>query len=98
VLKQHVLVDYPAYSPLLENGDVYPTLGGGTVSVLVRDSAVFWNGARLLAGDAILRNGVVHVIDRVSLFFFSFSCLTHSLSVLWLFVCDGLLTEFVLWK
>jgi uncharacterized surface protein with fasciclin (FAS1) repeats len=68
VLQQHVLVDYPAYSPLLENGDVYPTLAGGSVSVLVRDSAVFWNGARLLAGDAILRNGVVHVIDRVSLF------------------------------
>jgi hypothetical protein len=97
VLKEHILVDYPAYSPLLENGDVYPTLAGGTVSVLVRDSQVFWNGARLLMGDAILRNGLVHIIDRVSSFFFFFFfflfawCL--SLSVLVILFVIKLLTE-----
>lgn len=67
-MKQHILVDFPAYTPLLEDGDVYPTLGGGHVTVTVVDGVVSLNGARILSGDAIITNGAVHTISKVSLF------------------------------
>ncbi|RYP56102.1 hypothetical protein DL770_010849 [Monosporascus sp. CRB-9-2] len=65
LLRQHILIDFPAYTPLLEDGDIYPTLAGAGVTLSVRDGVVSFNGARILAGDAIITNGVIHTIDRV---------------------------------
>ncbi|KAH8745274.1 FAS1 domain-containing protein [Diaporthe sp. PMI_573] len=65
LLKRHILIDFPAYTPLLEDGDIYPTLAGGEVTVSVRGGLVYLNGARILAGDAIISNGVIHTIDKV---------------------------------
>lgn len=66
LVRQHVLVDYFAYTPLLQDRQVYPTLGGGEVAVSVDDKgAVYLGGARILAGDAILTNGAVHIIDKI---------------------------------
>ncbi|KAF5013957.1 hypothetical protein FDECE_86 [Fusarium decemcellulare] len=65
LIKRHVLVDFLAYSPLLQDGLVYPTLGGGKVEVKVTDGVVYLNGAKILGGDTILTNGVVHTIDKV---------------------------------
>jgi uncharacterized surface protein with fasciclin (FAS1) repeats len=71
IVRQHVLVDYLAYTPLLQDQQVYPTLGGGEVVISVDDKgAVSLGGARILAGDAILTNGAVHTIDRVRLCFY----------------------------
>jgi uncharacterized surface protein with fasciclin (FAS1) repeats len=67
LIKRHILVDFPAYTPLLENGDVYPTLAGGSVTVSIQDGAVYLNGAQILVSDAIVTNGVIHVIDKVGL-------------------------------
>ncbi|KAK0701533.1 FAS1 domain-containing protein [Apiosordaria backusii] len=65
VLRRHVLVDVTAYTPLLRNGDVYRTLAGDAVSVALRDGGYYVNGARIVHGDAIIKNGVVHTIDRL---------------------------------
>ncbi|KAH6649315.1 FAS1 domain-containing protein [Chaetomium tenue] len=78
IVRQHVLVDYFAYTPLLEDRQVYPTLGGGEVVVSVNDKgAASLGGARILAGDAILTNGAVHTIDKVRLL--PFTCYPHDL-------------------
>ncbi|RYP33110.1 hypothetical protein DL767_004895 [Monosporascus sp. MG133] len=65
LLRQHILIDFPAYTPLLVDGAVYPTLAGGNVTVSVRDDVIYLNGARILAGDAITINGAIHTIDTV---------------------------------
>ncbi|KAM6522113.1 hypothetical protein FALCPG4_011802 [Fusarium falciforme] len=64
-IKGHILVNFPAYTPLLKDGLVYPTLGGGKVKVTVQGGTIYLNGAKILAGDAIAVNGAVHTIDRV---------------------------------
>ncbi|RYP67496.1 hypothetical protein DL769_005743 [Monosporascus sp. CRB-8-3] len=65
LLRQHILIDFPAYTPLLVDGAIYPTLAGGNVTVSVRDDVIYLNEARILAGDAIIINGVIHTIDTV---------------------------------
>ncbi|KAM5385335.1 hypothetical protein ACJZ2D_000976 [Fusarium nematophilum] len=65
LIKRHTLVDFPAYTPLLKDGLVYTTLAGGKVKVSVRDDVVYLNGAKILKGDTIVTNGVVHVIDKL---------------------------------
>ncbi|KAK4200747.1 FAS1 domain-containing protein [Triangularia verruculosa] len=65
VLRRHVLVDVTAYTPLLRQGDVYRTLAGDTVSVTLRDGGYYINGAQIVHGDAIIKNGVLHTIDRL---------------------------------
>lgn len=66
LIKRHTLVNFPAYTPLLKDGLVYSTLAGGKVKVTVRDGVVYLNGAKILSGDTIVTNGVVHSIDKVS--------------------------------
>jgi len=66
VLRGHVLVDFPAYSPLVQSGDVYPTLAGSRVTAsVVDDDAISFDGVVVSASDAIIENGVVHTIDKV---------------------------------
>ncbi|KAK5656885.1 hypothetical protein OQA88_4436 [Cercophora sp. LCS_1] len=67
VLRNHVLVDFAAYTPLVRGGDVYATLGGGTVTASVVEETISFDGVQLLAGDAITKNGVIHTIDKVFL-------------------------------
>ncbi|KAH6847668.1 FAS1 domain-containing protein [Chaetomium sp. MPI-CAGE-AT-0009] len=66
IVRQHVLLDYSAYTPLLRDGQAFPTLGGREVIVSVdAKGAVSLGGARILTGDAILVNGAVHTIDKI---------------------------------
>ncbi|KAI1114875.1 FAS1 domain-containing protein [Nemania sp. NC0429] len=65
MLKQHIIVGFPAYTPLIADGDVYPTLGGGRLTVKVRDGVISIGDAKILTGDAIIKNGVVHTIEKV---------------------------------
>ncbi|KAM0434035.1 hypothetical protein ACHAPT_003979 [Fusarium lateritium] len=65
LIKSHILVNFPAYTPLLKDGLVYPTLAGGKVKVTVREGIIYLNGAKILAGDAIAINGAIHTIDKV---------------------------------
>ncbi|KAL8400367.1 hypothetical protein RB594_000669 [Gaeumannomyces avenae] len=64
-LRQHILVDFPAYTTWIANGDVFPTLGGGSVTASVQDGIISINGAKIMASDAIVTNGVVHTVDKV---------------------------------
>ena len=67
VIKEHVIVSsgLPVYSPWLENGQVFRTLGGTNITVVVKDNVAYLNGARILGGDSVIENGVVHTIDKV---------------------------------
>lgn len=65
ILSQHVIVNYVGYSPLLQDGQVLNTLANGTVTVAVRDSGVYFNGAKVTTADVIVGNGVVHTVASV---------------------------------
>jgi len=73
VLKRHLIVGLPIFSSDLKDGDRFTTLGGTTVTVTTHCGDVFLNGAKLLVTDAIIKNGVLHTVDKVflSLSFFS---------------------------
>ncbi|KAK3485407.1 FAS1 domain-containing protein [Neurospora hispaniola] len=62
ILSQHVIVNYVGYSPLLKDGQVLNTLANDTITVAVRDSGVYFNGAKVTASDVIVENGVVHTV------------------------------------
>ncbi|KAL8393765.1 hypothetical protein RB595_003493 [Gaeumannomyces hyphopodioides] len=65
-LRQHVVVGFsPAYTPIMARGQMYRTLAGGLVTVSVQDGIVSINGAQIMASDAIIKNGVVHTIDKL---------------------------------
>ena len=66
VLRQHLLQGPPAYTPLLVDGASYTTLAGTTVAVSVQGPDIFIGGARILAGYSIIKNGVIHTVDKVS--------------------------------
>ncbi|KAH0497868.1 hypothetical protein TgHK011_005150 [Trichoderma gracile] len=67
IIKEHVIVGsgLPLYSPWLENGQVFRTLGGTNITVVVRDDVAYLNGAKILGGDSVIENGVVHTIDKL---------------------------------
>lgn len=66
VLRNHVLVSTTAYTPLIQSGQVYATLSGGSITTSTRDDVVSFGGARVAASDAIIKNGVVDTINKVS--------------------------------
>ncbi|KAK4443893.1 hypothetical protein QBC34DRAFT_385829 [Podospora aff. communis PSN243] len=65
ILKRHVIVGLPVFTSDLRHGDTYKTLAGTTVTVTVQCGEVFIGGARILAGDAIIKNGVAHTVDKL---------------------------------
>ncbi|KAK3356626.1 FAS1 domain-containing protein [Lasiosphaeria hispida] len=65
ILRRHVIVGLPVFTSDLKHGDSYKTLAGTTVTVTVQCADVFIGGARILASDAIIKNGVAHTVDKV---------------------------------
>ncbi|KAK0611267.1 FAS1 domain-containing protein [Immersiella caudata] len=65
ILKRHVILGLPVFTSDLRHGDTYKTLAGTTVTVTVQCAEVFIGGARILAGDAIIKNGVAHTVDKL---------------------------------
>lgn len=65
IFRRHTIVGLPVFTSDLNHGDSYQTLAGTTVTVTVQCGDVFIGGARILAGDAIIKNGVVHTVDKV---------------------------------
>ncbi|KAL8399497.1 hypothetical protein RB594_000034 [Gaeumannomyces avenae] len=63
-LKQHIIVGHVIYSTQFRDGQVLPTLGGGSVTVSVQGGIVSVGGARIVASDAIINNGVIHTIGN----------------------------------
>ncbi|KAL8286076.1 hypothetical protein RB597_002938 [Gaeumannomyces tritici] len=64
-LKQHIIVGHVIYSTQFRDGQVLPTLGGGSVTVSVQGGIISVGGARIVASDAIIKNGVIHTIGNV---------------------------------
>ncbi|KAL6830901.1 FAS1 domain-containing protein [Trichoderma sp. SZMC 28015] len=66
-LKEHIIVSpsFPLYSPWLVDGLTVRTLGGTNISVVIKDDVAYLNGARILGGDSLIQNGVVHTIDKL---------------------------------
>ncbi|KAL6879172.1 FAS1 domain-containing protein [Trichoderma novae-zelandiae] len=67
VIKEHVIVSssFPVYSPWLEDGQTFRTLGGTNITVVVTDNVAYLNGARILGADSVIENGVVHTVDKL---------------------------------
>ncbi|KAK0619537.1 FAS1 domain-containing protein [Immersiella caudata] len=65
VLEYHVLEGKVLYSGMLGNGEKEGTMQGGIVEFREEAGSVWVNGARVVGGNLLVGNGVVHVIDGV---------------------------------
>ncbi|PGH00676.1 hypothetical protein GX51_05662 [Blastomyces parvus] len=67
IIQQHVLIDFPGYTSMLEDGQSYRTLAGPgkDVTVEIRGDSYFINGARIVQANLIVGNGAIHVLDRM---------------------------------
>lgn len=54
-----------AYSTKLLNGTVLPSLQGGNLTITFASNSLFVNQARIIQGDLLLANGVMHILDSV---------------------------------
>jgi uncharacterized surface protein with fasciclin (FAS1) repeats len=67
LLRAHAIVGFSGYSPLLVEGAQFHAQDGTLIDVTTDYSgAVFVNHARVVKSDIVIKNGVVHIIDRVS--------------------------------
>jgi uncharacterized surface protein with fasciclin (FAS1) repeats len=66
ILTYHV-VPAKVMSTDLSNGQKAKTVEGSEVKVMINDSGVMINDAKVVAADVAASNGVVHVIDKVIL-------------------------------
>lgn len=64
ILKYHVANEV-LYSTSLTNGQTYTTLQGKTLTVTIADNVVRVNEAVVTQPNILLKNGVLHVIDRI---------------------------------
>jgi uncharacterized surface protein with fasciclin (FAS1) repeats len=62
ILEYHVVQGVVGYSSLLSNTTL-PTVNGANVTITIEDGSVFVNSAKVVTPDALVNNGVVHVID-----------------------------------
>jgi len=66
LLRHHVAVEAVAYTVLLEDGLTLKTLDGTELTVTFEDGAYLINGARIIRGDGLVQNGVVHVLESLA--------------------------------
>jgi hypothetical protein len=55
------------YTPSLINGSTFQTVEGRNVSITTVNGSTYVNDARIVRKDVLVGNGVLHVIDKVSL-------------------------------
>ncbi len=65
ILRRHVIFGLPVFTSDLKHGDSYKSLDGTKLVVTIECGDVFLGGVRILSGDAIIKNGVVHVVEKV---------------------------------
>ncbi|KAM7183615.1 hypothetical protein V8F20_012554 [Naviculisporaceae sp. PSN 640] len=65
MLRRHVIVGTPKFSSDISYGDSLETLAGIKVPVKMHCGDVFIDRAKILSGDTVVKNGVVHVVDRL---------------------------------
>lgn len=76
------------FSTSLSDGQELMTLEGSKLTIHIKEGMYYVNGAKVVMGNIITSNGVVHVIDGYVLFYISLSLsvdvpviLTSTLSV-----------------
>lgn len=68
ILTYHVVADSVTAGDLVaSNGATPTTVNGQQLDIVVRDGAVYVNGAQVVAADIAASNGVIHAIDTVLL-------------------------------
>ena len=67
LLNYHVVngTNFVGYSPNLPNATVLQTRQGGDLTITFDSNSLFVNSARVLQGDILISNGIMHVIDNV---------------------------------
>lgn len=65
ILSYHVVPGVVGYSTDLTNGTSLTTLNGTNVTITLEGGNVYVDSARVIRPNVLVRNGVVHVIDRV---------------------------------
>ncbi|KAK3984271.1 FAS1 domain-containing protein [Cladorrhinum sp. PSN332] len=65
VLQRHILTNVTAYTPVLRDGKSLPSLAGDQVTISLKNGSYHINDAIIVKGDVIIKNGVLHTIDKV---------------------------------
>lgn len=67
---QNVMMGFVGYTPDLVDGNEYGrgSATGGKIKVTINGGAYFVNNVRIVSSDVIMKNGVVHYVENVSLF------------------------------
>jgi len=65
LLEGHVIPNFIGYLPSLVNGSTLTTQAGSVVTVTIQGDNYYINNALIITSNAILENGVAHVIDQV---------------------------------
>jgi uncharacterized surface protein with fasciclin (FAS1) repeats len=66
---ERFVYDGLAYSPDLSDGKCLKMRGGGTVSISRQQGGdILVNGAKITKSDVIVKNGVVHYVEKVTFF------------------------------
>jgi len=67
LLGANIVAGSVIYSPLLADGAFFRSVNGEDITVLVKNGTKYVNGARIVQEDIVIQNGVVHIVDGVSL-------------------------------
>lgn len=65
MLAEHVVPNFAAYLPDLQNGLALPNQNGRALTISVKDGEYFVGDAKIVQANQILANGVAYVIDGV---------------------------------
>lgn len=76
VFKYHIVPDFLGYSTTLKNGMALKTAQGSKLKITTQGNNTYVNGARIIATDFLVANGVLHTIDRYVV------TLTYSIEIL----------------
>lgn len=64
MFEYHIVPGFVGYSTDLKDGMSLKTQQGSNVTITLQGGEMWVNGARVIARDYLVANGVVHVIDK----------------------------------
>lgn len=67
VLDYHIVngTNFIGYSSNLPNGTTLKSRQGGKLSITFASNSLFVNSARVIQGDLLIANGIIHILDNV---------------------------------
>lgn len=64
ILAYHIVPDVVGYSTDLVNGTKLPTVSKGDLTITVDGNDIFVDSAKVIIPNVLIKEGVVHVIDK----------------------------------